>query len=218
MWSQQRRVPVARREPVYDVVIVGSGAAGGTAAWVLVNAGLRVAMLEAGPMRQHMVDFAYHDPFPYEDPYRGLKTELPQSEVLRKKYVFGPNAYAPWGNPDEPYTTPKELPYEWLRARNVGGRTMFWGRFANRFNEADFKMRARDGHGLDWPIEYKELAPYYDKAELFMGVCGAKENHPDLPDSESYLPPVALKCPDHLLKRAAEKLGIRTIRVRRAML
>jgi choline dehydrogenase-like flavoprotein len=218
MWSQQRRVPVARREPVYDVVIVGSGAAGGTAAWVLVNAGLRVAMLEAGPLRQHMVDFAYHDPFPYEDPYRGFKTELPKSEELRKKYVFGPNAYAPWANPDEPYTTPKDMPYEWLRARNVGGRTMFWGRFANRFNEADFKMRSRDGHGLDWPIEYKEIAPYYDKAELFMGVCGAKENHPDLPDGENFLPPVALKCPDYLLKRAAEKLGIRAIRVRRAML
>jgi choline dehydrogenase-like flavoprotein len=218
MYSQQRRVPVARREPVYDVVIVGSGAAGGTAAWVLVNAGLRVAMLEAGPLRKHMVDFAYHDPFPYEDQYRGLKTELPKSEELRKQYVFGPNAYAPWPNPDEPYTTPKDMPYEWMRARNVGGRTMFWGRFANRFNEADFKMRSRDGQGLDWPIEYKDLASYYDKAELFMGVCGAKENHPDLPDSENFLPPVALKCPDRLLWRAAEKLGIRSIRVRRAML
>lgn len=218
MWNQQRRVPAARREPVYDVVIVGSGAAGGTAAWVLVNAGLRVAMLEAGPMRQHMVDFAYHDPFPYEDPYRGQKTEEAPSEVMRKKYVFGPNAYAPWPNPDEPYTTPKDQPYEWMRARNVGGRAMFWGRFANRFNEADFKMRSHDGQGLDWPIEYKDLAPYYDKAEIFMGVCGAKENHPDLPDSDNFLPPVALKCPDYIMMKAGDKLGIRSIRVRRAML
>lgn len=222
MWSQQRRVPgrapVTRQEPVYDAVIVGSGAAGGTMAWVLVNAGLRVAMLEAGPKREHMVDFAYHEPFPYEDPYRGTKTEESVTDAMRKKYVFGPNAYAPWPNPDEPYTTPKDLPYEWMRARNVGGRTMFWGRFANRFNEADFKMRSLDGRGLDWPLEYKDLAPYYDKAEIFMGVCGAKENHPDLPDGDHFLPPVALKCPDQLLTKAAGKLGIRTMRVRRAML
>src|SRR5690349_13294940 len=112
MWSQQRRVPgrapVARQEPVYDAVIVGSGAAGGTMAWVLVNAGLRVAMLEAGPKREHMVDFAYHEPFPYEDPYRGTKSEESPTDAMRKKYVFGPNAYAPWANPDEPYTTPKD--------------------------------------------------------------------------------------------------------------
>ncbi len=215
MWRQVRGNNSA---PIYDVVIVGSGAAGGTAAKVLVEAGLNVAMLEAGPLRKDGVDFSYHDPFPYEDPYHGFKTERSAGEAMRKKYVFGPNAYAPWANPDEPYATPKELPYEWMRARNVGGRTMFWGRFANRFNETDFRMRSRDGQGLDWPIEYKDIAPYYDKAEIFMGVCGAKENHPDLPDSENFLPPVALKCPDRNLWRASEKIGIRAIRVRRAML
>src|SRR5262245_11058708 len=89
-------------------------------------------------------------------------------------------------------------------ARNVGGRTMFWGRFANRFNENDFKMRSIDGQGLDWPIEYKDVAPYYDKAEIFMGVCGAKENHPDLPDSDNFLPPVDFKCYDVAIMKAAD--------------
>jgi choline dehydrogenase-like flavoprotein len=209
MWTQRRTV---RREPVYDAVIVGSGAAGGTAAWVLVQAGLRVAMLETGPLRKHLVDFPYHQPFPYEDPYRGLKTQIDQSEEFLNKYrIEGPTK-------DEPYTTPEKMPYNWYRARNVGGRTMFWGRFANRFNEGDFRGYSRDGHGKDWPITYQEIAPYYDTVEKFMGVCGAKENHPDLPDSDNFLPPVAYKCSDIAIKNAAEKVGIRAIRVRRAML
>jgi choline dehydrogenase-like flavoprotein len=208
MWSQRRR---AVAQPIYDVVIVGSGAAGGTAAWALVNAGLRIAMLDSGPLRKHLEDFPYHAPFPYDLPDRGLKTEADPSEEFAKKYSIQGNSK------DEPYTTPEKTPYDWFRARNVGGRTMFWGRFCNRFNEADFKMRSKDGAGLDWPIEYKDLAPYYDKAEAFMGVCGQAENHPDLPDGV-YMPPVALKCPDVELMKAADKLGIRAIRARRAHL
>lgn len=213
MWSQTRQTAASRaRQTIYDVVIVGSGAAGGTAAWALVQAGLRVAMLEAGAERRHLIDFPYHEPFPYTLPYRGFKQEQSRNEEFQARYTVVK------GNKDEPYTTPEKLPYDWFRARNVGGRTMFWGRFANRFNEGDFRGYSRDGHGRDWPIEYKDLAPYYDKAETFMGVCGQRENHPDLPDSDNYLPPVALKCPDWLLKHAAAKLGIPSISARRAML
>lgn len=202
---------MAIQNQTYDVVIVGSGAAGGTTAQVLVEAGLKVAMLEAGPLRKPFTeDFPYHEPWPYEDPYHRFKSK---DQDVNDKYF---STKSQW--PDEPYTMPKELPYEWGRARNVGGRTLFWGRFANRFNELDFKGFTRDGHGKDWPIEYKDIAPYYDKAEIFMGVCGAREGHPDQPDGTNYLPPVALKCPDHLLKKACGKLGINVIRARRAML
>ncbi|HVG38184.1 MAG TPA: GMC family oxidoreductase [Pyrinomonadaceae bacterium] len=199
------------RKETYDVVIVGSGAAGGITAKVLVEKGLKVAMLEAGALRDQWADFPYHEQFPYEDPYRLFnQKQSPQAE-MKAKFSF-------IKNPDEPYTTPEELPYEWFRTRNVGGRTLFWGRFINRFNEIDLKGYSHDGRGKDWPLAYTDLAPYYDKVETFIGVCGTKENHPDLPDSDTLLPPVNLKCPDHLIKRACAKIGIRAIPARRAML
>lgn len=216
MWFQKRSSRAVRKaEPVYDVVIVGSGAAGGTAAWTLVQSGLKVAMLETGALRTTN-DFPYHEPFPYEDEFRGLKTEVSKSDEFADRYTLAGQVKSK--EKGEPYTTPEKLPYDWLRTRNVGGRTMRWGRFANRFNEADFKGYSKDGQGKDWPITYQDIAPYYDKAELFMGVCGEKEGHPDLPDSDNFLPPVAYKCSDISIKKASEKIGIPTIRVRRAML
>ncbi len=212
MLNQTRRQTQTRsRANVYDVVIIGSGAAGGTAAMVFTQANLKVAVLEAGPQRKHLVDFPYHDPWPYDDPHRGLKGDNP-NEAMLQRYIVAK------GNADEPYTTPQDHPYDWFRTRNVGGRAMFWGRFTNRFNEGDFKARSRDGQGIDWPIEYKDIAPYYDKAESFMGVCGDQETHPDIPTGPNYLPPAALKCPDWLLKHAAQKMGIQAISARRAML
>ena len=209
--TRRRGVRQPAREKLYDVIIVGSGAAGGTTAKVLVESGLNVAMLEAGSLRDPLKDFAYHEPFPYEDPYHGFKTVQSQQAKMKARFSF-------IKNPDEPYSTPKDLPYDWFRTRNVGGRTMFWGRFWNRFTEIDMKGYSHDGHGKDWPISYRDVEPYYDKVERFVGICGTKENHPDMPDSDTLLPPVALKCADHLIKRAAAKVGIRAIPVRRAIL
>ncbi len=199
------------RRNLYDVLIIGSGAAGGITAKVLVEAGLNVVMLEAGTMRDYVNDFPYHEPFPYEDPFRGTRGGQSKAAILSDRFSFTESK-------DEPYTTPEKLPYKWFRTRNVGGRTMFWGRFINRFNQVDFKGRSHDGMGKDWPISYAEVAPFYDKVETFIGVCGTKENHPDLPDSDTLLPPVRLKCADYLIKRACEKIGIRAMPVRRAVL
>src|SRR4026209_2554806 len=108
MWTQKRRQTRSRtREVVYDVVIVGSGAAGGTAAMEMVQAGLNVAMLEAGPQRRHLIDFPYHEPWPYDDAHRLLKGE-PRNEAFQKRYSVTK------GDRAEPYSTPQELPYDWF--------------------------------------------------------------------------------------------------------
>nr|MBA3768742.1 GMC family oxidoreductase [Acidobacteriota bacterium] len=138
------------RNPVYDVVVVGSGAAGGITAKVLVERGLRVAMIEAGALRDPLKDFAYHEPFPYDKPLRGLDEKTSEQAIVKERYSF-------IKNPDEPYSTPTELPYDWFRARNVGGRTMFWGRFINRFHQTDLKGYSNDGQGKDWPISYADV-------------------------------------------------------------
>jgi len=190
----------------FDAVVVGSGAAGGIAAWVLVNSGLRVAMLEAGPLRDRDKDFSYFDAWPYNDPYRGFKPKQGASKIFTAD------------DNDEPYTTPNGMNYNWFRARNVGGRTMFWGKFMNRFNAVDFKGYSADGHGKDWPISYADIEPYYDKVERFVGVCGNRDGHPDLPDSKFLLPAVAPKCADIKLTEACEKIGIKAISARRAVL
>lgn len=190
----------------YDAVIVGSGAAGGIAAWVLVNSGLKVAMLEAGPLRDREKDFSYFEPWPYNDPYRGFKPKQGASKVFTAD------------DKDEPYTTPDGMNYNWFRTRNVGGRTMFWGKFMNRFNAVDFKGYSTDGHGKDWPISYADIEPYYDKLERFIGVCGNHDNHPDLPDSKFLLPAAAPKCADIKLTEACAKIGIKAIAARRAVL
>lgn len=190
----------------YDAVIVGSGAAGGIAAWVLVNSGLKVAMLEAGPLRDREKDFSYFEKWPYDDPYRGFKPK----EGGGKIFTANDN--------DEPYTTPDGMSYNWFRARNVGGRTMFWGKFMNRFNAVDFKGYSADGHGQNWPISYQDIEPYYDKVERFVGVCGNRDAHPDLPDSKFLLPAVAPKCADIKLTEACAKIGIKAISARRAVL
>lgn len=128
----------------YDAVIVGSGAAGGIAAWVLVNSGLKVAMLEAGPLRDRQKDFSYFEPWPYNDPYRGFKPK----EGGGKIFTANDN--------DEPYTTPDGMSYNWFRARNVGGRTMFWGKFMNRFNAELHGTPGRQGAGDTAILELRQ--------------------------------------------------------------
>ena len=159
----------------FDVVIVGSGAGGGMATKILSEAGLNIAVVEAGP---------FFDPgapeqrtqlkWPYESPRRGASTTRPFGDF--------DSAYGGWEIEGEPYTRNPGTKFEWFRSRMLGGRTNHWGRISLRFGPLDFKRRSHDGLGDDWPISYEDVKPYYDKVDKLIGVFGSKENIPNEPD------------------------------------
>lgn len=187
----------------YDAIVVGSGAAGGMAAYVLAAQGLKVLMLEAGP-RYDLTETLKSSEWPYEHPRRGklppdtyVLTEQDYKN-LKPPYAKSLGRYATVYNwqmlgegadysnglfvdeKDHPYTGTR---FSWVRARSLGGKTNVWGRLALRFSDYEFKAASRDGYGDNWPISYADVAPYYDKVDLFLGISGVKENLDHLPDS-----------------------------------
>jgi choline dehydrogenase-like flavoprotein len=185
-------------QPIYDVCVIGAGAAGGVLAATLVHAGVDVVLIEGGP---------YRDPakldnhlWPYERRARGWHSRVPTVEV-------------------DPKLEPIEIigdPIGINRARVIGGRTTHWNAVALRFSEADLRERSRAGIEDDWPIGYQELAPYYGRAERLMVVCGTREGLAVLPDG-NFIPPLKPRCSEAVLDRACGKLGIRMIPVRKAL-
>jgi len=205
---------IIRPGKVFDVCIIGSGAAGGAAAKVLTEGGLNVAMLEAGPMVHPETDYKEHV-WPYELDHRGAGIGGGAFTDYTKTQFMAPNGY--WSIEGEPYTKAPGTDFQWFRSRIVGGRTNHWGRIALRNSDADFRARSTDGCGDDWPISYQDIAPYYDKVESYVGVFGTKENIPSAPDG-IFMPPPTPRCSDLVFKRACDKLGILCVPSRRAIL
>jgi choline dehydrogenase-like flavoprotein len=203
---------VVRSPKVYDVCIIGSGAAGGTAAKILTEGGLSVVMLEAGPPLNPEKDFKEHV-WPYQLPHRGVgvggKAAADFGEFL------APNGS--WDIEGEPYTTAAGSRFRWFRSRIVGGRTNHWGRIALRFAPVDFRSRSTDGMGDDWPITYDDVAPYYDKVESYIGVFGTKEGIPSAPDG-IFMPPPKPRCTETIVKKACDKLKVTCIPSRLAII
>jgi choline dehydrogenase-like flavoprotein len=203
-----------RRSPkTYDVCIIGSGAAGGTAAKVLSEGGLSVALLEAGPPLIPARDYKEHV-WPYELPHRGAGIGGGLRQGLPDEFM-APNGA--WEIQGEPYVSAPGSRFRWFRSRIVGGRTNHWGRIALRMAPVDFKVRSHDGRGDDWPISYEDVAPYYDKVEAYIGVFGTKENIPSAPDGV-FLPPPKPRCTETIIKKACDKLDILCIPSRLAIL
>lgn len=193
---------------MYDAIVVGSGATGGYAAKELAEKGMRVLVLEAGRKLDPMKDYTEHK-WPYEVKYRG---NLSNSAVYGKRQPVQAKCYACneyshqffVDDLDNPYTTADKKPFDWIRGRHVGGRSIMWGRQSYRLSDYELKAATHDGYGDDWPISYAELAPYYDRVDQFIGVSGNYENYPTLPDGK-FLPGMKYTCGEWLLKRAVEK-------------
>ena len=199
--------------PEYDVIVVGSGAAGGMSAYLLAMNGFKVLMLEAG----RNYDPTSETPMfltPESAPLRGAPT--PQKPFG----FYDATVDGGWQVPGEPYTSAEGVDFKWWRARMLGGRTNHWGRISLRMGAYDFKPRDRDGLGLDWPMNYEDLAPYYDKAELLVGIYGGDDDLENTPASPKGIlqPPPKPRGFELLVQKHCRKLNIPVIPAHLAIL
>ena len=182
----------AEQQNTYDAIVVGSGISGGWAAKELTQKGLKVLMLERGRNVEHVKDYVNANKEIWEFPHRGERTQQMIADYpnLKRDYPLNETVLDFWVKDKEcPFTETK--PFTWFRGYHVGGRSLTWGRHSYRFNKWDFEANLKDGHGVDWPIRYEDLAPWYSYAEKFAGIQGTKEGLEVLPDGE-YLPGMGL--------------------------
>jgi len=189
-------------DQVYDVVVIGSGAAGGMAAWNLTRQGVNVLVLDAGERFDRAKYWTHVKPW--------------QAAARHERGQHAPEFYL--STEEQPYLTPEDKPFELVRVWGRGGKTNVWGRVSLRYSDVDFAGPARDGWGVPWPIRYQDISPYYDKVDQFIGVCGGLDDQDSLPGSKYMLPPPAPRCGERLLQKAAQNIGVSIVAGRRAVL
>jgi len=179
-------------ENTYDAIVIGSGISGGWAAKELTEKGLKTIMLERGRDIVHVKDYVNANKDPWEFPHRGGRTQkmIEDYPVLKRDYPLNETNLDYWASDkDSPYTEIKR--FDWFRGYHVGGRSLMWGRQSYRWADVDFEANLKDGVGVDWPIRYKDMAPWYSYVEKFAGISGNKDHLAILPDGE-FMPPMQM--------------------------
>jgi len=188
----------------FDAIVVGSGISGGWAAKELCEKGCKTLMLERGRPVEHIRDYTTATKEPWEIPHRGRLTpeEKNTYPIQTRHYSIGEdNKQYYILDKENPYTEIQR--YDWVRADVLGGRSLLWARMSFRWSDLDFEANLKDGHGVDWPIRYKELAPWYDYVERFAGISGKAEGIAHLPDSQ-FQAPMEMNCVEMALKEKLE--------------
>jgi choline dehydrogenase-like flavoprotein len=195
----------AEKKNTFDAIVVGTGISGGWAAKELTEKGLKTLVLERGRMVKHPDDYPTTNKHPWELPNGDRPTQEDlknQSVQNRTGYTVRPSSKHWFVNDiDYPYTETKR--FDWMRGYHVGGRSIMWGRQSYRLSQMDFEANLKDSIGVDWPVRYAEIAPWYDYVETYAGISGQAENYPGLPDGK-FLPPMELNCAELELKKAVK--------------
>ncbi|SIN81802.1 GMC oxidoreductase [Chitinophaga niabensis] len=204
----------ATDQHTYDAIVIGSGISGGWAAKELCEKGLKVLLLERGRNVEHVKDYTTANLNPWDFPHRLVNTEKDMEEdPIQGKAYDESSKHFFVRDKEHPYI--QEKPFSWVRGYHVGGRSLTWGRQCYRLSDLDFEANAKDGHGVDWPVRYKDIAPWYDYVETFAGISGQAEGLPQLPDGQ-FLPPMEMNCVEtHLKEKVREKFKDRLVTIAR---
>ena len=205
----------ADKQNTYDAIVVGTGISGGWAAKELTEKGLKTLVLERGRDVKHVVDY----PTMTKDPWQLPNADKISAEELklypvqsRTNWVTKANKHWWVKDHEDPYTEVK--PFDWIRGYHTGGRSIMWGKQTYRLSDLDFKANLKDGVGVDWPVRYKEMSPWYDYVETFIGVSGRAEGLPQLPDGK-FLPPMDLNCVEEVFRDKMAETFNRTVTIGR---
>lgn len=193
------------KQQTFDAIVIGSGISGGWAAKEFTERGLQTLVLERGRDVKHLKDYPTTNMLPWEFEHRGQLTQAIQDEnpVISRCYAFREDAVHFFVKDKEhPYV--QEKPFDWIRGYQVGGKSLMWARQTQRWSDFDFEGPARDGFAVDWPIRYKDIAPWYSHVEKFVGISGNKDGLASLPDGE-FLPPLELSCVEAYFKDFIKK-------------
>ena len=195
----------ANPKHTYDAIVIGSGISGGWAAKELCEKGLKTLVLERGPVVEHPTDYKTANLDPWDMELRGGLTPEQKEKhykAIRSGFIGQDTEHFFANDKDNPYTEVK--PFLWIRGHQMGGRSLLWGKQTYRWSEMDFEANAKDGHGVDWPIRYNDLEPWYTYVEKFAGISGEALGLPQLPDSH-FLPPMELNCVEKDIKKRIER-------------